>query len=120
MYYRYLKKLYEQSSAAWRRHMRKNPKPCAICGDENSEVMPEEIWLCREHKAQWKNAQPYKSHAKLLDEMGIAYLSEEDFTKGKEKPKKKRKIPKLEVKEIKEWSYTAGKSTPAKRTTKKK
>ena len=56
MYFRYLKRLYEKASAAWRREQRKRPKPCEYpgCGDTNAEVMPEGNWLCREHKAGWK------------------------------------------------------------------
>ena len=108
MYLRYLKRTYEQASAAWRREQRKNPKPCAICGDGNAEVMPEGNWLCREHKAIWKSMLPYKSYAQRLTDMGIKFLSEEEHKAGVEKPKKKRKLPTLEIKGAKEWQYNGG------------
>jgi hypothetical protein len=118
MYFRYLKKLYEKSSAAWRREMRKNSRPCEICGDENSEIMAEGNWLCREHKALWKLMLPYKSHAQRLIEMGIPFLTEEEHKAGVVAPKKKRKsTAKLEVKA---WDYSAGRAAPAKKTTTRK
>jgi len=77
--------------------MRKNPKPCEICGDENAECMAEGNWLCREHKAQWKLMLPYKSYAQRLDDMGYKYPTEEQFNKGLIKIKQ-RKLPDPAVK----------------------
>jgi hypothetical protein len=118
MYFRYLKRLYEKASAAWRREQRKNPRPCSFpgCGDDNAEIMPEGNWLCREHKAQWKALLPYKSHATRLTEMGIPFLSEADHKAGVNLPKKKkRRIPVVEIKGGNEYSYSAGRSKPATR-----
>ena len=123
MYFRYLKRLYEKASAAWRREQRKRPKPCEYpgCGDTNAEVMPEGNWLCREHKAGWKAMLPYKSHATRLTEMGIPFLSEADHKAGVEAPKKKkRKVPVLEIKGAQEFSYSVGKATPRKAAPRKK
>lgn len=116
MYFRYLKRLYEKASAAWRREQRKNPRPCSICGDYNAEVMPEGNWLCREHKAQWKALLPYKSTMQKLIDMGIPFLTEEEHKAGVTPPKKKkRKIPVVEIKGAQEFQYSAGRSTPAKK-----
>ena len=114
-YFRYLKRTYEQASAAWRRQQHKNPQPCQVCKDANAEVTPEGFWLCRQHKAELKALQPYKSHSQRLDAMGIAYLSKEDFDKGLEKPKKKRKVKVIEIKDSREYQYTAGKSTTSRK-----
>jgi hypothetical protein len=123
MYLRYLKETFNKASAAWRREMRKNPRPCSICGDFNAEVMPEGNWLCREHKAQWKAMVPFKSYATRLNEMGIKFLSEEDHAAGVRPPKKKRKLPDVKVQGVKQWQMSIGgsaKKTPVKRATKKK
>lgn len=108
MYYRYLKHLYEKASAAWRREQRKNPRPCDICGDYDSEVMSEGNWLCREHKAQWKALLPYKSYATRLTEMGIPFLSEADHKAGAKLTKKKKR--RIKAPEAKEFQYVAGKA----------
>lgn len=109
-YFRYLKRTYEKASAAWRREQRKDPYPCHICKDPNAEITPEGVWLCREHKAQLKALQPYKSHAQRLDEMKIPYLSKEDFDKGLAKPKKKRKQPDPNIKNVMVFDYNVGKT----------
>lgn len=114
MYVRYLKRLYEKASAAWRRQQRKNKQPCGICGDWDSEIMPEGNFLCREHKAAWKAMLPYKSYAQRLTEMNVPFLSEEDFKKGLEPPKKKRKMPDPKVKGL-EFQMSMGGRAPAKR-----
>lgn len=114
-YIRYLKVTYEKASAAWRREQRKRPQPCSICGNADSEVMPEGNWLCREHKAVWKSIMPYKSHAQRLTEMGITFLTEEQRAAGMLEAKKKRKRQPSTL-EVKSWDYSAGRSTPAKKT----
>lgn len=114
-YFRYLKRTFEKASAAWRRDQRKNPGPCHICREPDAEITPEGVWLCREHKAQLKALQPYKSHITRLTEMKIPFLSQEDFLKGLEPPKKKRRVSTLEIKGSKEFQYSAGRAAPAKR-----
>lgn len=117
MYIRYLQRLYEKASAAWRREQRKNPRPCGICGDWNSEVMPEGNWLCREHKAQWKAMLPYKSTKQKLIDLGVPFLTEEEHKAGVVlQKKKKRRVPVVEIKGAQEFQYSAGRSTPAKKT----
>lgn len=113
-YLRYLKGTYDKASAAWRREMRKNPLPCHVCGNHDAEITPEEVWLCREHKAQLKALQPYKSYAQRLTDMKIPFLSKEDFEAGKVKPKKKRKLPDPQIQGM-TWNYTAGRGAVTKR-----
>lgn len=119
MYVRYLKRLYDKASAAWRRQQRKNKKPCEYpgCGDWDSEVMPEGNFLCREHKAAWKAMLPYKSYAQRLTEMDVPFLSEADFKAGLEPPKKKRKVQDPKVKGM-EWQGFGKGIAPAKTTRK--
>ena len=115
MYLRYLQKLYGKANAAWRVQMRKHAKPCAICGDANAEITPEEMWLCRAHKAIWKQAAPYKSYAQRLTELGVSFLTEEEYLAGCITPKRNKRI--RSTLEVKSWDYSVG---PVKRATTKK
>ena len=109
-YIRYLKRTFEKASAAWRREQNKRPQVCQVCEDPKAEVTPEGFWLCRAHKAELKAMQPYKSYTKRIEDMNIPYLSEEDFLKGLEPPKKKRKMKIKVIEGVQEYSYSAGKT----------
>lgn len=113
MYKRYLKRTWEKFSAARRKRMRENPEPCCRCG-EKAEITEEGLWLCREHKAQWKALLPYKAHDIRLKEAGVEFLTEEEHRLGVVKPKKrKRQECKLVVKS---WDYnSSGRAKPAPR-----
>lgn len=118
-YYRYLKRTFDKASAAWRREQRKNPYPCHVCKEPDAEITPEGVWLCREHKAQLKALQPYKSYAQRLTDMKVPFLSQEDFLKGLEPPKKKRKQQDPKVKGM-QWQISIGASAKKKAAPRKK
>lgn len=107
-YREYLKKLHTRASAAYRKRMRQNPEPCAICGVKKSEVTPEGIWLCTMHNAEYKTLQPVKSLEEKLRQLGASFPTEEEFNAGAYKIKTRK--PPEPVCKFKPLKYACGRT----------
>ncbi len=86
-YTEYLSILYRRASASKRKQLRKDPKPCEICGDKNTSVTVDGVWLCDEHMKELRSLQPVLTMQQKLDKLGVAYASIDEFSRGEFKLK---------------------------------